>query len=140
MLWTYWKVIFQSDQSSSQIYQTSKIMQITVQMTKVLQRLTMVCLMSPHIIIHMCIIFNRLYMKHNSNLSQLRRLWYLSHRRPPKAQASLLIRTFSPQPSLFPHMKYRSRRRVRLNIRHLAPLDGCACVFEECVYGGRKVH
>ena len=23
--------------------------------------------------------------------------------------------------------------------RHLAPLDGCACVFEEWVYGGQKV-
>ena len=26
------------------------------------------------------------------------------------------------------------------NIRHLAPLDGCACAFEEWVYGGRKVY
>ena len=24
-------------------------------------------------------------------------------------------------------------------IRHLDPLDGCACAFEELVYGGRKV-
>ena len=29
----------------------------------------------------------------------------------------------SPEPSLFAHIKYGSRRRVRLNIRHLAPLD-----------------
>ena len=33
------------------------------------------------------------------------RLWYLSHRRPAKAQA---------------HMKYGSRRRVRPKIRHLS--------------------
>ena len=49
------------------------------------------------------------------------------------------IRAVSPEPSLFTHMKYGStcRRRVRPNIRHLAPLDGCACGFEEWVYGGR---
>ena len=47
------------------------------------------------------------------------RLWYLPHRRPAKAQASLRIRTISPEPSLFAHMKYG---RVRPKIRHLAPL------------------
>ena len=41
------------------------------------------------------------------------RLWYLSHRRPAKAQASLRIRAVSPEPSLFAHMKYGSRRWVR---------------------------
>ena len=51
-------------------------------------------------------------------LSQLMRLWYLSHRRS---------------------WKYGSWQRVRQKIRHLAPLDGCACVFEEWVYGGWKV-
>ena len=40
------------------------------------------------------------------HLSQLMRLWYLSHRRPAKAQASLRIRAVSPDPSLFAHMKY----------------------------------
>ena len=39
----------------------------------------------------------------------------------------------------FTHIKYGNRRRVRPNISHLAPLDGCACMFEEWVYGGRKV-
>ena len=66
------------------------------------------------------------------------RLWYLSQRRPAKAQASLRIRAVSP--SLFAHMKYGSRGRVRPKIRHLVPLDGCACAFEEWVYGGRKFH
>ena len=70
---------------------------------------------------------------------QLMRLWYLSHRRPAKAQASLGICAVTPEPSLFAHMKYGRRRRVRPKIRHLAPLDGCACTFEEWVYGGRKV-
>ena len=72
-------------------------------------------------------------------MSQLMRFWYLSHRRSAEAQASLCIRTVSPEPSLFAHMNYGSRQRVRPNIRHLAPLDGCACVFEEWIYGGQKV-
>ena len=46
-------------------------------------------------------------------LSQLITLLYLSHRRPVKAQVSLRIRVVSPEPSLFAHMKYGSRRRVR---------------------------
>ena len=54
-------------------------------------------------------------------LSQLMRLWYLSHRRPAKAQASLRIRAVSPEPSLFAHIKYGSRRRVRPKLRQLAP-------------------
>ena len=67
------------------------------------------------------------------------RLWYLSHRRPAKAQASLRIRAVSPEPSLFTHMKYGRRLRFWRKIRHLAPLDGSTCAFEEWVYGGRKV-
>ena len=62
------------------------------------------------------------------------RLWYLSHRRPAKAQASLRIRSVSPEPSLFAHMNYGSSRRVRPNSKHLAPLYGCACVLEEWIY------
>ena len=73
------------------------------------------------------------------NLSQLMRLWYLSHRRPAKAQASLRIRAVSPESSLFAHIKFGRRRRVQPKIRHLAPLDVCACAFEEWVYGGRTV-
>ena len=60
------------------------------------------------------------------HLSQPMRLWYLSHRRQVKAQASLRIRALSPEPSLFAHIKYGRRQRVRPKIRHLAPLDGCA--------------
>ena len=74
-----------------------------------------------------------------SYLSQLMGLWYLSHRRPAKAQASLHIRAVSPEPLLFAHIKYGSRQRVRPKIRHLASLEGCACAFEVWVYGGRKV-
>ena len=46
---------------------------------------------------------------------------------------------FSPEPSLFAHMKYGSRWRVWPDIRHLALLDGCICTFVGWVYGGRKV-
>ena len=69
--------------------------------------------------------------------SQLVRLWHFFTycRRLAKAQANLRTRAVSPEPSLFAHMKYRSRRRVRPKIKHLAPLDGCACAFEEWVYG-----
>ena len=74
-----------------------------------------------------------------NQLSQLMRLWYLSHRRPAKAQASLRMCAVSPETSLFANMKYGSRRRGRPKIRHLAPLDGCACAFEEWAYGGRKI-
>ena len=59
------------------------------------------------------------------------RLWYLSHRRPAKIQASLHIGAVSPELSLFTHMKYGSRWRVWLKIRYLALLDGCAGAFED---------
>ena len=48
----------------------------------------------------------------NFHLSLLMRLWYLSHRRPAKVQASLRIHAVSQEPSLFAHMKYGTRRRV----------------------------
>ena len=51
----------------------------------------------------------------------------------------VLITGDQPEPSLFVHIKYGSRLRVLPKIRHLAPLDGCACAFEESIYGGRKV-
>ena len=54
------------------------------------------------------------------NLIQLMRLWYLSHRQTAKAQARLRIRAVSPEPSLFAHIKYRSRRRIWPKIRRVA--------------------
>ena len=53
--------------------------------------------------------------------SQLMWLWCLSHRQPAKVQKSLRICAVSLEPSLFAHMKYGSRQRVRPKIRHLAP-------------------
>ena len=43
-----------------------------------------------------------------NEMSQLMRLWYLSHRQAVKAQANLRICAISPEPSLFTHMKYGS--------------------------------
>ena len=88
---------------------------------------------------HLLSVVNRRAIDFINHLSQLMRLWYLSHRRPEKAQASLCIRAVSPEPSLFAHMKYGSRQRVRPKIRHLAQMEGCACAFEQLVYGGRNV-
>ena len=68
------------------------------------------------------------------------RLWYLSHRRPAKVQASLRIRAVSSEPSLFARMKYGSRRKVRRKVRHLAPMDGCACAFENELTEDEKYH
>ena len=51
-------------------------------------------------------------LEYQRKLSQRLRLWYLSHRRPAKAQVSLRIRAVSPEPLLFAYMKYGSRRRI----------------------------
>ena len=55
------------------------------------------------------------------------------------AHEIMVLYGVSPEPSLFAYMNYGSRRRVKPKIRHLASLDGCACVFEEWIYGGQKV-
>ena len=39
-----------------------------------------------------------------------------------------------------PAIKYGNGKRVRPKLGHLAMLDGCACAFEEWVYGGWKCH
>ena len=59
------------------------------------------------------------------------RLWYLSHMRLAKVQASLRIRAVSPEPLLFLHMKYGGRPLIALR-----PLNSRACAFKVYVYGG----
>ena len=44
-----------------------------------------------------------------------------------------------PEPLLSAHMKYGNRRKVRQNIKHLAPLDVWACTFEECLRKMKKL-
>ena len=63
----------------------------------------------------------------NYYMSQFMRLWYLSYRRPAKAHVSLRVRAVSPEPSLFAHMKYGIRRRVRPNIK-TSSLTGWLCM------------
>ena len=67
-------------------------------------------------------------------MSQHMRFWYLSHREQRRLRC---LSAVAPESSLFAHIKYRSRRRIRPKIRRVAPLDGCACMFEDWVYGGR---
>ena len=75
-------------------------------------------------------------------LCQLIRLWHLSNRRPAKAQLSLRICAVSPEFSLFEHMTYMygTWRKVRPNIRHVAPLNGCACCLKNKFTEDGKCH
>ena len=68
-----------------------------------------------------------LLIRYDLHWSQLMRLWYLSYRRPAKAQASLCICAVLPEPSLFAHMKYGRRRRVRPKIKTSSP-TGWLCM------------
>ena len=47
-----------------------------------------------------------------------------------KVQASLCIRTVSPEPPLLAHSSNESRRTFRQKTRSLAPLNGWACAVE----------
>ena len=69
------------------------------------------------------------------------RIWRMHLRRTKSTIISCQdsIREITPEPSLFAHMYYRTRRRFRPRISHLEPLSGCTCAFEECHYGRRKV-
>ena len=65
-------------------------------------------------------------------MSQLMRLWYLSHRRLAKAQASLRIRVVSPEPPLLAHTSNEPRGTFRQKARSLALLNGWACAVKIC--------
>ena len=67
------------------------------------------------------------------------RLWYLSHRRPAKAQASLRPHNLARAFSVRTHGAWKKAKGPTKKIRYLVPLDGCACAFEECIYEGRFV-
>ena len=63
---------------------------------------------------------------------RVKRIWYLSHMRAAKVQASLRIRAVSPEPSLLAHTSSESRGTFRQKARSLAPLNGWACAVEIC--------
>ena len=70
--------------------------------------------------------------KQISELGRAKRIWYLSHMRAAKVQASLRIRAVSPEPPLLAHTSSESRGTFRQKARSLAPLNGWACVVKIC--------
>ena len=69
-------------------------------------------------------------VKHS--MDRVKRIWYLSHMRAAKVQASLRIRAVSPEPSLLAHTSSESKGTFRQKTRSLAPLNGWACAVEIC--------
>ena len=57
-------------------------------------------------------------------LSRVKRLWYFSPMRAAKVQASLRIRTVSPEPPLLAHTSSESRGTFRQKAISIAPLNG----------------
>ena len=65
-------------------------------------------------------------------MDRVKRIWYLSPMRAAKVQASLRIRTVSPEPSLLAHISSESRGTFRQKARSLAPLNGWAYAVKIC--------
>ena len=65
-------------------------------------------------------------------MDRVKRIWYLSHMRAAKVQASLRIRAVSPEPSLLAHTSSESRGTFRQKARSLAPLNGWTCAVKIC--------
>ena len=72
------------------------------------------------------------HKKTHSLLDRVKRIWYLSHMRAAKVQASLRIRAVSPEPSLLAHTSSESKGTFRQKTRSLAPLNGWACAVKIC--------
>ena len=66
------------------------------------------------------------------HLDRVKRIWYLSHMRAAKVQASLRIRAVSPEPSLLAHTSSESRGTLRQKATSLAQLNDWACAVEIC--------
>ena len=65
-------------------------------------------------------------------MDRVKRIWYLSPMRAAKVQASLRIRTVSPEPPLLAQTSRESRGTFRQKARSLAPLNGWACAVTIC--------
>ena len=65
-------------------------------------------------------------------MDRVKRIWYLSHMRAAKVQASLRIRAVSPEPMLLAHTSSESRGTFRQKARSLAHLNGWACAIKIC--------
>ena len=68
-------------------------------------------------------------------MDRVKRIWYLSPMRAAKVQASLRIRTVSPEPPLLAHTSSESRGTFRQKARSLASLNGWACAVKICNNG-----
>ena len=75
---------------------------------------------------------NTCVKSHKTYMDRVKRIWYLSPMRAAKVQASLRIRTVSPEPSLLAHKSNESRGTFRQKARSLAPLNGWACAVKIC--------
>ena len=65
-------------------------------------------------------------------MGRVKRIWYLSPMRAAKVQASLRIRTVSPEPPLLAHTSSESRGTFRQKARSLATLNGWAWAVTIC--------
>ena len=66
------------------------------------------------------------------HLDHVKQIWYLSHMPAAKVQASLRIRTVSPEPPLLAHTSNESRGTFMQKARSLASLNGWACAVKIC--------
>ena len=71
-------------------------------------------------------------LNNQTHMGRAKRIWYLSHMRAAKVQASLRIRAVSPEPPLLAHTSSESRGTFRQKARSLAPLNGWACAVKIC--------
>ena len=67
-----------------------------------------------------------------SDMSPVKRIWYLSPMRAAKVQASLRIRAVSPEPSLLAYTSSESKGTFTQKARSQAPLNGWACAVKVC--------
>ena len=92
---------------------------------------------NKHTIIHHELLSD-FFQSYKVNVDRAKRIWYLSHMRAAKVQASLRIHAVSPEPSLLAHTSSESRGTFRQKARSLAPLNGWACAVEICHNGMLK--
>ena len=82
----------------------------------------------------LCLLYSNFIflLRIHHHLDRVKRIWYLSHMRAAKVQASLRICAVSPEPSLLAHTSSESRGTFKQKARSLAPLNGWACAVEIC--------
>ena len=67
-----------------------------------------------------------------NHVDRVKRIWYLSPMRAAKVQASLRIRTVSPEPPLLAHTSSESKGTFRQKARSLAGHAQLKFVMTEC--------